>query len=152
MFEKNTKLGSINISNDVIATIVGGAAMECYGVVGMASQKVLKDGILCHLENPLKRGDGIVFDSGHPERKEEGGRVFDLRKKGKKIDGEIQTGWIEIIPGRTQINLKKIKPGQKIWKTNDPHLDRQMQQTFAKEGGYHKFPLHVHAKGKIAET
>ena len=43
MFEKNTKLGSINISNDVIATIVGGAAMECYGVVGMASQKVLKD-------------------------------------------------------------------------------------------------------------
>ena len=29
MFEKNTKLGSINISNDVIATIVGGAAMEC---------------------------------------------------------------------------------------------------------------------------
>ena len=44
MFEKNTKLGSINISNDVIATIVGGAAMECYGVVGMASQKVLKDG------------------------------------------------------------------------------------------------------------
>lgn len=112
-------------------------------------EKVLKDGILCHLENPLKRGDGIVFDSGHPERKEEGGRVFDLRKKGKKIDGEIQTGWIEIIPGRTQINLKKIKPGQKIWKTNDPHLDRQMQQTFAKEGGYHKFPLHVHAKGKI---
>ncbi|CVH77197.1 hypothetical protein BN3662_02044 [Clostridiales bacterium CHKCI006] len=62
MFEKNTKLGSINISNDVIATIVGGAAMECYGVVGMASQKVLKDGFyeLLKKENYAR---GIIVTS-----------------------------------------------------------------------------------------
>ncbi len=70
MFEKNTKLGSINISNDVIATIVGGAAIECYGVVGMASQKVLKDGFyeLLKKENYARgiivtsKDQGIVVD------------------------------------------------------------------------------------------
>lgn len=45
MFERSTKLGNINVSNEVIATIVGGAVTECYGVVGMASQKMLKDGL-----------------------------------------------------------------------------------------------------------
>ncbi len=45
MFERSTKLGNINVTNEVIATIVGGAVTECYGVVGMASQKALKDGL-----------------------------------------------------------------------------------------------------------
>ena len=44
MIKKTTDLGNIDISTDVIATICGGAATECYGVVGMASQKMLKDG------------------------------------------------------------------------------------------------------------
>ena len=40
MIQKTTDLGRIDLSNDVIATICGGAATECYGVVGMASQKM----------------------------------------------------------------------------------------------------------------
>lgn len=44
MIVKNNTLGDIHISHDVIATVTGGAATECYGVVGMASQKKLKDG------------------------------------------------------------------------------------------------------------
>ncbi|WP_257350136.1 Asp23/Gls24 family envelope stress response protein [Pseudalkalibacillus decolorationis] len=43
--EMKTKYGEIDISNDVIATIAGGAAIDCYGIIGMASQKQIKDGI-----------------------------------------------------------------------------------------------------------
>ncbi|CAH0346941.1 MULTISPECIES: Asp23/Gls24 family envelope stress response protein [unclassified Bacillus (in: firmicutes)] len=43
--ELQTKFGQIDISNDVIATVAGGAAVDCYGIVGMASKKQLKDGI-----------------------------------------------------------------------------------------------------------
>ena len=43
--ELQTKYGQIDISIDVIATIAGGAAIDCYGIVGMASKKQLKDGI-----------------------------------------------------------------------------------------------------------
>ncbi len=43
--EMKTKYGQIDISNDVIATIAGGAAVDCYGIVGMASKKQLKDGL-----------------------------------------------------------------------------------------------------------
>nr|WP_295971987.1 Asp23/Gls24 family envelope stress response protein [uncultured Bacillus sp.] len=43
--ELKTNYGQIDISNDVIATIAGGAAVDCYGIVGMASKNQLKDGL-----------------------------------------------------------------------------------------------------------
>ncbi|EHS7202826.1 Asp23/Gls24 family envelope stress response protein [Staphylococcus pseudintermedius] len=60
--------GSIDISNEVIASIVGGKAVECYGIVGMASRQQVRDGIaeiLGH-ENYVKgivvREDNGVLD------------------------------------------------------------------------------------------
>ena len=42
---KSTQYGNINVSIDAIASLAGGVVTECYGVVGMASQKFVKDGI-----------------------------------------------------------------------------------------------------------
>jgi uncharacterized alkaline shock family protein YloU len=41
----STELGSIHVTDNCIAVIAGSAAMDCYGLVGMASRKQLKDGI-----------------------------------------------------------------------------------------------------------
>lgn len=43
--ELTTKDGHVTITNEVISTVAGGAAIECYGIVGMASKNQLKDGI-----------------------------------------------------------------------------------------------------------
>jgi uncharacterized alkaline shock family protein YloU len=43
--ELNTNDGHVTITNDVIATIAGGTAEECYGIVGMASKSQIRDGI-----------------------------------------------------------------------------------------------------------
>ncbi|MDT2813391.1 Asp23/Gls24 family envelope stress response protein [Vagococcus carniphilus] len=40
-----TQTGTIEISNDVIATVVGGAATDIYGIVGMASKNQIKDNV-----------------------------------------------------------------------------------------------------------
>ena len=47
---KSTQFGNINISIEAIASLAGGVVSECYGVVGMASQKVLKDGLAALLK------------------------------------------------------------------------------------------------------
>lgn len=54
-----TPLGTISIVEDVIATIAGVAAMDCYGLVGMASRKQVKDSLseLLGRDNP---GRGVV--------------------------------------------------------------------------------------------
>ncbi|MCM3214790.1 MULTISPECIES: Asp23/Gls24 family envelope stress response protein [Niallia] len=43
--ELKTNFGQIDISTEVIATIAGGAAIDCYGIVGMASKNQIKDGL-----------------------------------------------------------------------------------------------------------
>jgi uncharacterized alkaline shock family protein YloU len=55
--------GQIDISIDVIAKIVGGAAMDCYGIVGMASKNQLKDGFAELLKKDnFSRGVIVRFD------------------------------------------------------------------------------------------
>ncbi len=57
--------GKIDITYDVIATLAGGAALDVYGLVGMASRKQLKDGIaeLLGREN-LSRGIEVYEKDG----------------------------------------------------------------------------------------
>jgi len=43
--ELNNEFGQIDISTDVLAQIAGGAAVECYGIVGMASKHQIRDGL-----------------------------------------------------------------------------------------------------------
>ncbi|MBP3891740.1 MAG: Asp23/Gls24 family envelope stress response protein [Solobacterium sp.] len=69
--EKTTNYGNISVTEDAVASLAGGVITECYGVIGMASKKVLKDGIaeLLKKENYSK---GVVV------RKTEKGLEIDL--------------------------------------------------------------------------
>ncbi|HEY0826800.1 MAG TPA: peptidase U32 family protein, partial [Bacilli bacterium] len=80
--------------------LVEGTFPKSRGVYLGTVKQILADGVICDLEAKLKRGDGIVFDAGDPTKKEEGGRVYDIRIKGRKIEGEAADGLIEIVAGR----------------------------------------------------
>ncbi|AYC29203.1 Asp23/Gls24 family envelope stress response protein [Paenisporosarcina cavernae] len=43
--EMTNEFGHIDITNDVVAQVAGGAAIECYGIVGMASKHQIRDGL-----------------------------------------------------------------------------------------------------------
>lgn len=58
--EMKTNYGKIDVSKEVVAVIAGGAAIDCYGIVGMASQKQLKDGIT-DLLGKENLGRGVVI-------------------------------------------------------------------------------------------
>ena len=61
--------GTIQIANDVLADLAGYAAMECYGIVGMASPS-LRDGVAQLLSRDRLRkgvrissdGEGVIVD------------------------------------------------------------------------------------------
>ena len=66
-----TEMGTIGVDNEVIARLAGTAAMECYGVVGMAARN-MKDGLvgLLKLES-LSKGVRL-------QTYEEGDLIIDL--------------------------------------------------------------------------
>lgn len=57
--------GSLRVSNDVIADLAGYAALECYGVVGMAATD--QQGGVVHLlpTYRLRRGIDVAVEKGH---------------------------------------------------------------------------------------
>ena len=70
---------------------------------------------------PVKPGDGVVIDSGHPDS-DQGGRLYSVERKGK----ETFIGF-----GRRDIDVNKLQVGDRIWKTNDPELDKATRQTYS---------------------
>ncbi|MDY3917847.1 MAG: Asp23/Gls24 family envelope stress response protein [Candidatus Limivivens sp.] len=58
----NTELGSILIDTDVIATYAGSVAVECFGIVGMATVN-MKDGLVKLLKkDSLKHGINVSIE------------------------------------------------------------------------------------------
>ena len=131
--------------------LVDGTFPKSRGVFLGRVKQVLKDGVLCELEAPLKRGDGIVFDAGDPTKEEEGGRVYDIRRKGVKLEGEAEGGLVEIVTGRNDVDLRRVHVGDRIWKTSDPQLDKRLRQTFETDKPYRVFPVSVKVKGRLGE-
>ncbi|OXM14948.1 U32 family peptidase [Paenibacillus herberti] len=132
--------------------LVDGSFPKSRGVYLGRVERVLRDGVVCRIEAPLKRGDGIVFDAGDPTQKEEGGRVYDIRRQGVKLEGEAAEGTVlDIVPGRNDVNLQRVKAGDRIWKTNDPALDRRLRATFETDKPYRVFPLALRVEGREGE-
>lgn len=71
VLEINNDLGHVSISDDVIASVAGGTAVSCYGIIGMASKNQVKDGIteILGKEN---------YSKGIKVKKDEGKLIIDL--------------------------------------------------------------------------
>ncbi|MEH2199081.1 U32 family peptidase [Nostoc sp.] len=105
--------------------------------------RIHNEQVTVKLEAPVKPGDGIVFDCGHPEAKEEGGRVYGVVSKGKET---ILTF------GRNDLNLRRVHIGDRIWKTSDPELDKQLRQSFAGENPQFQRPIDLEVYGEIGQA
>ena len=80
--------------------------------------RVGRDFVELEPEIPLKPGDGVVFDTGGDTNAEQGGRIFGI-KGGRCF---FQHG---------HIDFARLKPGDRVWKTDDPELNKRLRQSFA---------------------
>jgi len=96
--------------------------------------------VTIQLQAPVKPGDGIVFDGGHPEAKEEGGRIYAVEHRGQEA---------VLTFGRNDINLRRVYLGDKVWKTSDPELDRQLRQSFAGKNPQFQRPIEIEVYGEV---
>ena len=104
--------------------------------------RIHNEQVTVKLEAPVKPGDGIVFDCGHPEAKEEGGRVYAVVTKGKET---------MLTFGRNDLNLRRVHLGDKVWKTSDPELDKQLRQSFAGENPQFQRPIDLEVYGEVGQ-
>ncbi len=99
--------------------------------------------VIHNLSIPIKPGDGVVFDCGQPEAKEEGGRIYGVENQGKDV---------VLTFGKGNLNSKRIHVGDKLWKTSDPELDKQLRQSFAGENPKFQRPIDVEVHGEVGQN
>lgn len=77
------------------------------------------------IEQAVKPGDGVVFDEGHPEQDEQGGRVLAVEVGGqRRVEIRFHSG---------AVNLAAVARGSLVWKTDDPEFRRRMRSSFARD-------------------
>ena len=103
--------------------------------------RVQNESVSLRTAAPIKPGDGVVFDAGKPDEREEGGRVYQVQ--------ENREGEITLRFGDGDLDWRRIRVGQLLWKTNDPALDRAVRATF--EGGQLRFkrPVSLEVHGRV---
>ena len=109
--------------------------------------RVERDRVFIRVEAPLKAGDGVVFDAGRPEEKEEGGRIFEV----VPVDADGKNVGLKF--GHGAVNFSRVRRGDKVWKTSDPELDRRLRQTFTADKPQFQRPItmevHGHAEAPL---
>ena len=88
----------------------------------------------------LKPGDGVVFDTGENPDTEQGGRVWQVN--GNRLFFE-----------RGRIDFSKIKPGDRVWKTDDPELNSRLRKSFTGniQSRREKTALNLRVSGRVGE-
>ncbi|MSU33656.1 MAG: U32 family peptidase [Pedosphaera sp.] len=114
-----------------------------------------RDRVSVRLSGPVKPGDGLVFDAGRPDQPEQGGRVYEVfgssaiataaatAAASKKGAGEVVLTF-----GHDAIDWSQVNVGDRVWKTSDPQLTREVQQTFAGEVPRFQRPVDVEVHGR----
>jgi putative protease len=96
-----------------------------------------------HLETAIKPGDGVVFDEGHPEQDEQGGRVYRVK--------QLSSRRLELTFADGHLNLAALSLGALVWKTDDPALRKRAEQSYNRDGGVKRLRVDFELRGAIGE-
>ncbi|MCB8980269.1 MAG: U32 family peptidase [Ardenticatenaceae bacterium] len=157
-------LGAHFVSGTNHQTVVNGRSPNHRGVKVGVVQQVRSDSVLIQPEPvaavaPIKPGDGMVFDAADwrsPTQPEEGGFVYEVgeksfnaeaRRRGEKPEKSPRKSadLIELKFGNGQINFGRIRPGDWVWRTHDPELEKAAKPFTQASQPVQKRPLSIHA-------
>ena len=98
-------------------------------------QKVGRDFVEVDPEVELKPGDGVAFDAGKDTEHEQGGRIYEVRSR-------------QLLFRNGQIDFQQVNIGDRLWKTDDPALNRQLRNSFARDPERARIPVDMEVSGR----
>jgi len=107
--------------------------------------RVQGERVFLKLQAPLKPGDGIVFDAGRPDEREQGGRVYEVQSSKLKVQSADE---VMLAFGHGDIDFSRVHVGDRLWKTSDPALEKELRASFAGEVPRFQRPVVMEVHGR----
>jgi U32 family peptidase len=140
--------------------LVRGDYAKKRGIFVGTVRQVTRDRVVVELAAPIKAGDGVVFDGDDASNlPEQGGRVYEVSRPTRAAssrgntpcESSFSAGVVELAFGRRDLDTNQLRPGQRIWKTDDPELTRRLRASF--EGNPHRLvDLNIHVKAVTGQA
>jgi putative protease len=132
-------------------TVVPGRSPRHRGVLMGRVTEVSGEAVVIHSEaaqtlSPLKAGDGLVFDAADwrsPEEPEEGGRVYHVKA--------VKGGRLQLQFANKAIDFARVRPGDWVWRTHDPELDKVTRPFTSATSPVHKQRVDVFITAVVGE-
>jgi putative protease len=143
-------LGPWFVSGTNHQAVVDGRAPRHRGILVGTVARVMGDGVLITPSDservaPLKPGDGVVFDAAawrSPELAEEGGRVYEVMQRVRGLEVRFGTG---------AINFGRIRPGDLLWRSDDPQLVKRVRPYTEANAPFYRRPLSISGRAAVGE-
>ena len=110
--------------------LVPGRSSAKRGVLLGHVQQVRHERVAVRLRRGVKAGDGVVFEGDRASGQEQGGRVYHVWRQQRPVQGQVSSGVVELSFLRGSLDTSVLRPGQAIWKTDDPDLTRRLRRSF----------------------
>jgi len=114
-------------------TLVSGQSSTHRGSLLGHVVEVRAERVVVALAGPVRRGDGVVFEDPRGQASEQGGRIFEIFQHRRSLTEEASGGQVELAFQHGALDLEKIAPGQKVWKTSDPRAESRLRRSFSGE-------------------
>jgi putative protease len=86
-------------------------------------------------------GDGVVIDQGGDTDRELGGRIYEVAVRGRIVRLGFERG----------IDFRNVKTGARLWKTDDPQLNKELRKSYGGELEKPGAPIAMIVSGRAGE-
>ncbi len=108
--------------------------------------------VAIRLAGPVQRGDGVVFEGDRAEGTETGGRVYEIFQDGRPLKRAAAGGLVELAFRRGTVEAGNVRPGQGVWKTDDPQAARRLRRSYAAGRPYRRVPVDVAVEAAVGSV
>jgi U32 family peptidase len=133
-------LDGVNHQTLVHARFPKSRGVRAGAVVGKTPRSIIIE-LAAHAH--LKPGDGIVFDEGHPEQDEQGGRIDRVNPIGRAR--------VEISFFGGDVNLLAVADRCTVWKTDDPEVKRRLEHSYSQDRNRRRAPIFAEVTAREGE-
>ncbi len=111
-------------------SLVSGSASAKRGVYLGEVVVVHGERVAVQLADTVRRGDGIVFEADRSRGEEVGGRVFEIFQGRTSLKEAPAGQHVDLAFRHGAIDYTRVHQGQKVFKTDDPQLEKRLRRSF----------------------
>ncbi|MDR2643166.1 MAG: U32 family peptidase [Planctomycetaceae bacterium] len=105
--------------------------------------EVRRDAAVVKLSGQIQRGDGVLFENTESPDNSQGGRVYEIIRKGESVQNCNEKIKVLLTFANNSINPQYIKQGQSVRKTDAPEIEREIRKSLESKKSRRRIPINI---------